>query len=194
MGGGFTKTLPEVIPLDDVRMSLMSRTWPSPTMTSRDPNPSRRLHDPNISRRPSEPFPKISRTLSKDVPNHFRRFPKITRRYPEDVLTMSRDPPLMRCNFNEMRNPTTNHSAPFGQNERIRLLVLFLSMSYTLVSQKNISESKQLQLLTWKGCKQAKKQKDHPNWISRPHFELKHSFFFCDMAAMKKKDITRRYL
>lgn len=165
------------------------------------PNPSRRLHDPNISRRPSEPFPKISRTLSKDVPNPFRRFPnpsrtlpKDFRRSPEDVPTMSRDPPLMRCNFNEMRNPTANHSAPFGQNERIRLLVLFLSMSYTLVSQKNISESKQLQLLTWKGCKQAKKQKDHPNWTSRPHFELKHSFFFCDMAAMKKKDITRRYL
>lgn len=107
------------------------------------PNPSRRLHDPNISRRPSEPFPKISRTLSKDVPNPFRRFPnpsrtlpKDFRRSPEDVPTMSRDPPLMRCNFNEMRNPTANHSAPFGQNERIRLLVLFLSMSYTLVSQK----------------------------------------------------------
>ena len=215
MGGGFTKTLPEVIPLDDVRMSLMPRTWPSPTMTSRDqtlpddditwpeplptitwpehfPTTFRTLSEdiPNPFQRCPEPFPKISEPL----PNTSQRFPKITRRYPEDVPTMSRDPPLMRCNFNEMRNPTANHSAPFGQNERIRLLVLFLSMSYTLVSQKNISESKQLQLLTWKGCKQAKKQKDHPNWTSRPHFELKHSFFFCDMAAMKKKDITRRYL
>ena len=141
-------------------MSLRPHTWPSLTTTSCHPNPFRRWHHvtrtlPDDYVTWPEHFPTTFRTLSEDITNPFRRclepFPKISeplpsnfRRSPEDVPTMSRDPPLMTCNFNEMCNPTANHSGPFGQKERIRLLIRNVNSvkntSVTRSANKNIND------------------------------------------------------